>query len=82
MNKLNSIAIRAKIYGENALSNVKTSMMQKKNGDETLLVKIMLMVITVVLVILFRDTLKSIITTLLTQVQEKIQGMYNTTTQP
>ena len=82
MNKLNSIAIRAKIYGENALSNVRTSMMQKKNGDETLLVKIMLMVIAVVLVILFRDTLKNIITTLLTQVQEKIQGMYNTTTQP
>ena len=48
----------------------------KATGDETLIIKIMLMVIAVVLVILFRDTLKTMITDLLAEVQTKVKAMY------
>ena len=48
----------------------------KATGDETLIIKIMLMVIAVVLVILFRDTLKTMITDLLKEVQDKVKAMY------
>lgn len=80
MRKFDSLVIATKIKGANALDTVKNAVSTKKDGDETLLVKIMLMVIAVFLVVIFRNTLKDIITTLLSQVSTKIQGMYETTT--
>jgi len=59
-------------------------MKRKVSGDETLIIKIMLMVIAVALVIIFRDTLQTIIKNLLTGdngLEKKINAMYQTTTQ-
>lgn len=49
---------------------------KKKAGDETLIVKIILMVVAVVLCILFRNTLTNIIISLLNGVQNNINGIY------
>ena len=58
-------------------SAIMTKVATKKNGDETLIVKIMLMVVAVVLCILFRDTLSTIISTLLGNVSTWITSMYS-----
>ena len=57
-------------------SAIMTKIATKKNGDETLIVKIMLMVVAVVLCILFRDTLSTIISGLLANVETWITSMY------
>ena len=80
MHKLDSLAINANIHGQNTLEKVQKKLFVKKKGDESLLIKIMLMVIAVVLVIVFRDALKDMITTLLSTVKERIQAMYTSTT--
>lgn len=79
MNKVNSFIIASKMKEKNLVESFNEKISKKENGDETLLVKIMLIVIAVFLVIIFRDTLKGILTTLLTEVQTKIQGMYQST---
>lgn len=79
MNKMDSLIITSKIKGRALLDSISSKVSKKEHGDETLLVKIMLMVIAVFLIIIFRDTLKGIITTLLSEVQTKVQGMYNST---
>ena len=57
-------------------SAIMTKIATKKNGDETLIVKIMLMVVAVVLCILFRDTLSAISSGLLANVENWITSMY------
>lgn len=71
---LNNMIIKAQI---GLAKKAQEKMLAKKAGDETLIVKIILMVVAVVLCILFRDTLKSIITTLLTNVETNINNIYN-----
>lgn len=71
---LNNMIIKAQI---GLAKKAQEKMLAKKAGDETLIVKIILMVVAVVLCILFRDTLKSIITTLLTNVETNISNIYN-----
>ena len=77
---LDSMIIKAQLRCANAKEEMMTRMSEralaKKAGDETLIVKIILMVVAVVLCILCRDTLTTVISTLLSQVQEKIQGIY------
>ena len=75
VNALDRAYIGAKVRATQKLN----ALASKATGDETLIIKIMLMVIAVVLVILFRDTLKSMITDLLAEVQTKVKGMYVTT---
>ena len=78
--KLDKAIINAKVFATNTLDNMK----RKVSGDETLIIKIMLMVIAVALVIIFRDTLQTIIKNLLTGdngLEKKINAMYQTTTQ-
>ena len=79
--KLDKAIINAKVFATHTLDNMK----RKVSGDETLITKIMLMVIAVALVIIFRDTLQKIIQYLLTDtnsgLQTKIQDLYKTTTQ-
>ena len=78
--KLDKAIINAKVFATHTLDN----MMRKVSGDETLIIKIMLMVIAVALVIIFRDTLQTIIKNLLTGdngLEKKINAMYQTTTQ-
>lgn len=82
MNKLDNLIVKAKIKKNVAMEKTAAFFASKEHGDETLLVKIMLMVIAVVIVIIFRDTLKNIITELLNQVKTKIQGMYDSTIVP
>ena len=60
--KLDKAIINAKVFATHTLDNMK----RKVSGDETLIIKIMLMVIAVALVIIFRDTLQTIIKNLLT----------------
>lgn len=79
MNKLDKAVISMKNYGHLKTQSFMEKLKLKKNGDENLVVKIMLMVIAVFLVIIFRNTLKTIIETLLAQVQTKIESMYNST---
>ena len=57
--KLDNAIINAKVFATHTLDNMK----RKVSGDETLIIKIMLMVIAVALVIIFRDTLQTIIKT-------------------
>lgn len=78
--KLDKAIINAKVFATHTLDNMKI----KVSGDETLIIKIMLMVIAVALVIIFRDTLQTIIKNLLTGdngLEKKINAMYQTTTQ-
>lgn len=78
--KLDKAIINAKVFATHTLDNMK----RKVSGDETLIIKIMLMVIAVALVIIFRNTLQAIIEELLTGNQglkTKIQELYKTTTQ-
>ena len=78
--KLDKAIINAKVLATHTLDNMK----RKVSGDETLIIKIMLMVIAVALVIIFRDTLQTIIKNLLTGdngLEKKINAMYQTTTQ-
>ena len=73
MNKLNTLALKVQMK----LADVAATKLTKKaNGDETLIIKIMLMVIAVVLILLFRDQLKNIIISLLANLNTKIDGMY------
>lgn len=78
--KLDKAIINAKVFATHTLDNMK----RKVSGDETLIIKIMLMVIAVALVIIFRDTLQTIIKNLLTDpnngLQKKIETLYDTTT--
>ena len=79
--KLDKAIINAKVFATNTLDNMK----RKVSGDETLIIKIMLMVIAVALVIIFRDTLQTIIKNLLTGdngLEKKINAMYDATTKP
>lgn len=77
---LDSMIIKAQLRCANAKEEMMTRMSEralaKKAGDETLIVKIILMVVAVVLCILFRDTLKTVITELLTQVKTNISSIY------
>lgn len=73
---------KAIIGAKTAVSAKVASLKAKATGDETLIIKIMLMVIAVVLVLVFRDSLKDIISNLLNGVQAQIQNMYNATTTP
>lgn len=78
--KLDKAIINAKVFATHTLDNMK----RKVSGDETLIIKIMLMVIAVALVIIFRDTLQTIIKNLLTGdngLEKKINAMYQATTQ-
>lgn len=78
--KLDKAIINAKVFTTHTLDNMK----RKVSGDETLIIKIMLMVIAVALVIIFRDTLQTIIKNLLTGdngLEKKINAMYQATTQ-
>lgn len=74
---LSNTLIKAQIKSTHALEGMSRKMMAKKAGDENLITKIILMVVAVVLCILFRDTLKSIITTLLNSVQSNVSGMFS-----
>lgn len=78
--KLDKAIINAKVFATHTLDNMK----RKVSGDETLIIKIMLMVIAVALVIIFRNTLQTIIEKLLTDpkdgLQTKIQDLYTKTT--
>lgn len=77
--KLDKAIINAKVFATHTLDNMK----RKVSGDETLIIKIMLMVIAVALVIIFRNTLQEIIQKLLTGdngLQKKIEALYDTTT--
>ena len=71
---LNNMIIKAQI---GLAKKAQEKMLAKKAGDETLIVKIILMVVAVVLCILFRNTLEGIITTLLTNVETHISNIYN-----
>lgn len=77
--KIDKAIINAKTLAARTLS--KGILKRKEAGDETLIIKIMLMVIAVVLVLLFRDTLLSMIKNLLTNnstgLETKVQQMYN-----
>ena len=77
MEKLNNLLIGAKIKAAAMKEGVVEALKSKETGDETLIIKIMLMVVAVVLVILFRDQIYDLIKTLVTSVSEKVQGMYN-----
>lgn len=71
---LNNMIIKAQI---GLAKKAQEKMLAKKAGDETLIIKIILMVVAVVLCILFRNTLKDIITTLLANVETNISNIYN-----
>lgn len=74
--KLDNAFISAKTLGTHTVNRLKA----KATGDETLIIKIMLMVIAVALVLIFRDTLTTIIKNLLTGtngLQTKIEALYN-----
>lgn len=73
MTKLDAMYIGAKTKAAGIVNRLAA----KETGDETLIIKIMLMVVAVVLAIVFRDKIKEVITTLLTNVQTKITGMYD-----
>lgn len=77
MEKLNSLLIGTKIRAAAMKEGVVEALKSKRTGDETLIIKIMLMVVAVVLVILFRDQIYDVIKTLVTSVSEKVQNMYN-----
>lgn len=76
--KIDNAIISAKTLATAKLAALK----EKATGDETLIIKIMLMVIAVVLVLLFRNSLETIIKNLLTGVNEKITNMYQGTVTP
>lgn len=80
MKKLDKAFINAKLFASSKLDRLA----EKATGDETLIIKIMLMVVATALVILFKDTLGSIIKTLLTDptngLQKKITDMYSAIT--
>ena len=72
--KIDNLLIKAKVQ---AGKIVESKFTKKASGDETLIVKIMLMVVAVAVVLVFRDGLKTIITTLINNVGSKITDMYN-----
>jgi len=76
MRKIDKFLWNTKTKAQVALMGVKA----KATGDETLIIKIMLMVVAVVLVIIFRDGLDNMIDTLLSSVQSKINEMFTPTT--
>jgi len=76
MRKVDKFLWNTKTKAQVALMGVKA----KATGDETLIIKIMLMVVAVVLVIIFRDGLDNMIDTLLSSVQSKINEMFTPTT--
>ena len=73
---------KALISAKNAVSMKLAGFKAKATGDETLIIKIMLMVIAVVLVILFRSSLEKIIQSLLNGVNQGINNMYQGTVTP
>lgn len=73
--KLDNLLINAKVSAAQKMAGFKLK--RKANGDETLVIKIMLIVIAVVLITLFRDEISDLITELLADAKTKIQGMYN-----
>jgi len=73
MNKLDKFLMNSKTKAQIALAGMKS----KATGDETLIIKIMLIVIAVVLVILFRDTLADIVNSILEQVKTNVEGMFD-----
>ena len=77
MNKLNTFIIGTKLKLNNAMEDKLSRMLAKKGrGDETLIIKVMLIVVAVFLVLIFRNTLKDIMDGLLTTVKTKIEGMF------
>ena len=77
MNKLNTFIIGTKLKLNNAIEDKLGRMLAKKGrGDETLIIKVMLIVVAVFLVLIFRNTLKDIMDGLLTTVKTKIEGMF------
>lgn len=77
MNKLNTFIIRTKLKLNNAMEDKLGRMLTKKGrGDETLIIKVMLIVVAVFLVLIFRNTLKDIMDGLLTTVKTKIEDMF------
>ena len=72
--KIDNFLIKTKVQ---AGKFVESKLTKKAAGDETLIVKIMLMVVAVAVVLVFRDGLKTIITNLLDNVGTKITDMYN-----
>lgn len=77
MEKLNNLLIGAKIKAAAMKEGIVEALKSKETGDETLIIKIMLMVVAVVLVIVFRNEIRTVIETLIANVSQRIQGMYN-----
>ena len=73
-NALIGAKIKAAVMTQSVLNKVAT----KKTGDETLIVKIMLMVVAVVLVIIFRDELTDLIKGMVANITDWINDMYQT----
>lgn len=61
----------------NKIKRIKAGMVEKARGDETLVIKVMLIVIAVALGLMFRNTIGEIITSLLGTAKSSIEGMFN-----
>lgn len=77
MNKLDRIMIGAKIKAGRAFATMREKSLSKEHGDETLIVKVMLMVIAVALCVVFRDTISTVIENLIKSVEDKISSILN-----
>ena len=78
MNAIDNMMIRAK----NKIVKLKAKAVKKERGDETLVIKVMLIVIAVALGLMFRNTIGDIITSLLASAKTSIDGMFTEYTAP
>lgn len=78
MSKLNKLAINAKIKKDQIVGGIKDKMTRKSVGDDKLVVTLVLIVIAVLIIVLFQDTINDAFTKVMTKftgdVGEIIEG--------